>query len=166
MRPKARREGLIVQQVDEETIVYDEERDRVHCLNALAAAVWQRSDGRRDVEGLARRVGQDLGAAVEVEAVHLALGKLHKAKLVDTAAPGRSTAVGRRAALRRLGTAALVPIVSTIVAPRASEAATLVADGGCCSNAQECASRHCVAMTSANCPGTICPGANPKCCVP
>jgi hypothetical protein len=161
MKPRARRDGLIVQQVDDETVVYDEERDRVHCLNRVAAAVWERCDGRLDLAGIRSRVARDLDAPLEADAVRLALEKLAKAKLLATPAPVATTA-GRRAALRRLGTAALVPIVSTIVAPDARAANTQAQSGECCDTAGDCVSGRCVSSNSSNC-GIRCPPGR-KCC--
>jgi hypothetical protein len=53
MNPRARRNGLLSEQLDDEWIVYDPERDRGHCLNRTAALVWQHADGERTVGDLA-----------------------------------------------------------------------------------------------------------------
>ncbi|HJZ82776.1 MAG TPA: PqqD family peptide modification chaperone [Pyrinomonadaceae bacterium] len=44
--PRARSENLVIRELDDETLVYDMERDEAHCLNQTAALVWQRCDGR------------------------------------------------------------------------------------------------------------------------
>ena len=41
MLPVRRAEGLIVQEVAEETVVYDQKGHRAHCLNKTAALVWR-----------------------------------------------------------------------------------------------------------------------------
>jgi len=40
-RPRKRRDGLVVQELPEETLVYDLERHKAHCLEAASAAVWE-----------------------------------------------------------------------------------------------------------------------------
>ena len=47
--PLARREAIITKEVDGELLVYDVARDKAHCLNATAAAIWQLCDGRTSV---------------------------------------------------------------------------------------------------------------------
>ena len=40
--PAAREEGLIIQEMADEVLVYDRERYKAHCLNQTAALVWRR----------------------------------------------------------------------------------------------------------------------------
>ena len=47
--PAARTSGLVVRELAEETLVYDEERHRAHCLNRTAALVWRHCDGKTPV---------------------------------------------------------------------------------------------------------------------
>ena len=44
--PQARKDGLIIKALTDEVVVYDLERHEVHCLNRVAALVWQHCDGR------------------------------------------------------------------------------------------------------------------------
>ena len=53
--PQARQEGLIVQELSEEVLVYDQQRHQAHCLNQTAAVVWRQCDGRRGAQEVARR---------------------------------------------------------------------------------------------------------------
>jgi coenzyme PQQ synthesis protein D (PqqD) len=43
--PLARSDGLIVQELDGELLVYDLERHRAHRLSETAAFVWRRCEG-------------------------------------------------------------------------------------------------------------------------
>ena len=54
--PKKRKEGIIVKELPDEVLVYDLDRDKAHCLNHSAAAVWERCDGRTTVAEIARAV--------------------------------------------------------------------------------------------------------------
>src|SRR2546422_8935483 len=60
-RPRQRRDGLVVQELPEETLVYDLERHKAHCLEAVAAAVWEACDGHRTVEQIAARAAKRIG---------------------------------------------------------------------------------------------------------
>ena len=116
-RPTARRAGLVVKQVGDETLVYDLAEHRAHSVNQVAAAVWRRCDGTRD----AAEIGADLraeGVLVSEEAVRYAVGELGHAKLFTT--PVGRDALTRRQLMRHLGAGAAValPVVVTIVAPR------------------------------------------------
>ena len=53
MLPCRREKDLIVRQLSDETLVYDLKRDKAHCLNPTAAAVWRHCDGRTSVSQLA-----------------------------------------------------------------------------------------------------------------
>ncbi|PYS79821.1 MAG: hypothetical protein DMF70_12375, partial [Acidobacteria bacterium] len=57
-KPLARKEGLVIQELPDEVLVYDLDRDRAHCLNETAAFVWQRCDGRTSTVEIARSLGQ------------------------------------------------------------------------------------------------------------
>jgi len=39
--PRARKDGLVIKELVNETLVYDLERDEAHCLNQTAALVWK-----------------------------------------------------------------------------------------------------------------------------
>jgi hypothetical protein len=136
--PQARRDGLVVQDLPDEVLVYDTERHTAHCLNRTAAAVWQQCDGQTSVGELTRRLGREgVGPGAE-QAVWTALEQLGRAHLLVERihAPEPGGRFSRREALRLLGVAAVaVPLVTTISAPRASEAASL---GGPCVTNSEC----------------------------
>ncbi len=132
MRPRARRDGLVVERLDGETLVYDLARHRAYCLNPTASVVWDACDGRATQEQIARRVSEALGLPADAALVELALAGLDRARLLERGcAPLRSKAarLTRREAVRRLGlAAAAVPMVAGIVAPAAAQAATCLID--------------------------------------
>lgn len=55
--PKARSKALITKEVDGELLVYDRTRDKAHCLNESAAAIWKLCDGRTTPAEIARKLG-------------------------------------------------------------------------------------------------------------
>lgn len=125
--PAARESKLLVRELAEEVLVYDEEGHRAHCLNRTAALVWKNCDGRTPVARIAERVGAQLSAHVPEDVVWLALGQLNEFDLLSTVEARAATTpnlMSRRKMLRRLGLAAAVtlPLITSVVSPTAAEA--------------------------------------------
>ena len=59
--PAARQAGLVVRELPGETLVYDLENNKAHCLNGTAALVWRRCDGQTTVAELAQTLHEELG---------------------------------------------------------------------------------------------------------
>ena len=140
--PVAREQGLIVEELTaEEVLVYDRERHKAHCLNHTAALVWRRCDGLTTVSEMAGLLEIELKMPVDDEIVWMALDQLGKSHLLDDRAtrPAGKVRMYRREVIKRLGWAAAValPLVSTILAPRAVEAVTC-AVGSPCSTPTNC----------------------------
>ena len=146
--PRARQDGLVVEQVDEELLIYDLERDRAHSLNATAARVFRHCDGERDAAALAARLSDEAGESVDEELVRAALGRLSDARLLEEPVARTSPQErgwSRREALRKLGYAGAaglaLPVVKSIVAPTPAEAqvsACLGAGAVCGTALNEC----------------------------
>lgn len=145
--PEARHDGLIVQELADEVLIYDEQQHKAHCLNQTAAVVWQQCDGKRDISDIARRASAALGAAVGEEMVWLAVDELGKRQLLKEQLELGTPGTSRREMMRRLGVGAAValPLVVSIVAPRAADAANLLPPGSPCSSPAECQSGLCSA---------------------
>jgi hypothetical protein len=125
-QPKSRQEGLLIDHVGDETIVYDEERQQAHSLNRPAAIVWQASDGEHTVEQLATVVGETLGVDADNSVVEYALDELARVHLLEEGDGGPS--MTRRDAVRRMslaGAAAVaIPVILSMAAPTAAMAAS------------------------------------------
>ena len=151
--PRARREGLLVQELPDELLVYDLNRQKAHCLNRTAAFVWNRCDGKISVEQLVRILTEETKAPVDHAVVWMAFDQLSKAHLLKGRTrtwPGASK-ISRRELIRRVGTAAAValPIVSSIIVPEAVQAATCLPSGQSCTSSAQCCSSICTAGTCA-----------------
>src|SRR5688500_15534037 len=81
--PRARRDGLIVQKLAGETLVYDTERDKAHCLPPALAAIWERCDGRSDTATIAGSLPRRVGGPIAPELVEVALHRLSRARLLE-----------------------------------------------------------------------------------
>lgn len=120
--PRAKRSKLVVRELADETLVYDVEGHRAHCLNRTAALVWGLCDGRNTVPRIAEELGERLSARVPDEVVRLALEQLADRELLapcDARPLTAASPVSRRALMRRLGLAAAValPLVTSIISP-------------------------------------------------
>ena len=61
MLPQARTVQLTVEELAEETLLFDHQRGKAHCLNGTARFIWSHCDGRTSLPQLARLVEQHLG---------------------------------------------------------------------------------------------------------
>ena len=124
--PVARDEGLLVEHVGDETVVFDADTKEAHCLSPLAAAVFNHCDGRTSVDELAGLASERLGEQVDAERVMDALAQLEERDLMEPRAPSE---IGhtRRTMFRKTavvgGAIAATPLITSILAP-ASYAAT------------------------------------------
>ncbi len=157
LTPKARKDELIVKELANELLVYDEKNQKAHCLNQTAALVWKSCDGRSDIPRITRRLAKSLGIPVLQESVQLAIRQLAESHLLEI--PKSELALlprtSRREVVRRLGIAAIsVPIVTSLLAPAAVQAASCVPLGGSCTSTSQC------------CPGPsiACAGPGPLTC--
>lgn len=133
--PAARRSKLLVRELAEETVVYDEETHRAHCLNRTAALIWKNCDGETAIPEIAVRVGESLSSSVPEGVVLLALSQLAERDLLasDEAGHVPSNLISRRVMLRRVGVAAALtlPLVTTIVAPTPAQAQSPCTETSC-----------------------------------
>src|SRR5919202_5011479 len=81
--PRAREDGLVVERVGEELLVYDLDRDRVHCLNETAGFVFERCDGEHSVAQLGELLSETYGHQVGGDVVRLTLTRLSDAHLLE-----------------------------------------------------------------------------------
>lgn len=142
--PELRKHGLVVDDLPDEVLVYDLDSHQAHCLNRTAALVWRCCDGKTSPGEIARRLTAELDTPFSPDLVLLALDQLEKQHLLiqATALPAQFAVLSRRQMVRRLGlaTAIAVPLVTSIVAPTAVEAATCQLSGNPCVPSKLCCS--------------------------
>lgn len=145
--PKARQRSLVVQELAEELLVYDQERFKAHCLNRTAALVWKHCDGNKTTKDIAVALEREAGSPVAEEVVWLAIGQLGKSHLLveDVTLAKEQAGISRREVIRRVGIAAAValPVVTSIVAPKAAQAANCRTAGQSCGTGAQCCSGIC-----------------------
>lgn len=148
--PRARIDRLVISELDDETLIYDLERDEALCLNQTAALVWKRCNGKTTIGEVAGLLQDQLRAPVDVDIVWLALKQLQRFHLIEK---GAGSVVGlppvsRRTLLLKYAPAALaLPVIMSITAPTPAQAASCSAGSaveGCpCSSNSDCASSNC-----------------------
>ncbi|MDX1562662.1 MAG: PqqD family peptide modification chaperone [Gammaproteobacteria bacterium] len=141
---------MIVRELGGETLVYDCDRDRAICLNAAAAAIWQRCDGATSPEAIAEALSADLAAEIDASVVWIAIHELDENDLIDGPfeLPANFDAEHeRRRVLKMLaaGVAAALPVISAIVVPTPAQAQSCLPMGFICSSNSQCCSGLCLA---------------------
>ena len=124
--PKTRSTRLFVQQLPNELVVYDVERNEVHCLNGIAARVWELCDGKSTVAEIAQLIGTDLEPQAAETLVWMALDQFSENHLLEEAVANPPTLYRladmsrRQMVLRAALVVALLPMVDSIIAPPAA----------------------------------------------
>ena len=144
--PIARKSSLIVKELPTETLVYDLETDKAHCLNETVARVWKNCDGNRDVAELRALMEKETKLPVPEDMVWLALDQLEKFKLLE-GAPAKSfsfSGMNRREVVKRIGISALaLPLIISIVAPTAKAQASVCRQEPAVTIPNHCQSNNC-----------------------
>jgi hypothetical protein len=129
--PEARTDNLVIRELDDETLVYDMERDEAHCLNQTAALVWRHCDGKTTAMRAARALSKDLDSSVDADLIWLAVKQLQRFHLVEGAK--KSPSVSRRDLVLKYAPVALaLPVIMSISAPTPAQGASCVPSGGLC----------------------------------
>ncbi len=152
--PRARKDGLVIKELPNETLVYDLERDEAHCLNQTAALVWKCCDGKTTVAKMTGSLQEQLDTSVNADVVWLAIKQLQRFHLVESydGETVGTPSVSRRNLVLKYAPAALVlPLIMSISAPTAAQAATSPCaapnnrpDGCPCTANAECTSGDCI----------------------
>ncbi len=159
LMPRARQDELVVEELQDETLVYDLKRHKARCLNRTAALVWQHCDGQTSVADVAALLEEQLATPADEAVVWMALDRLDRAHLLSESVtlPADRAHYSRREVLRTLRRAAaisLLPVVASIVAPRAAAAASCISLSAC------------ITSTQPNCTGLPICGSSTNCCKP
>jgi hypothetical protein len=127
--PQARKEGLLIEMLPDEVLVYDLDRKKAHCLNQTAGLIWNHCDGQTSVEEMAIVLQKHSEHKIEEDVVWFGLRQLHKASLMEgpLESPDGRVRISRRELVKRIGLAVSIPLVATIVAPTASAALSCAA---------------------------------------
>ena len=129
--PRSRTDKLVIRELDDETLVYDTERDKAHCLNQTAALVWAQCDGKTTAAQAAHSLQGKLDASVDTDLVWLAVKQLQRFHLVES--NEKSPSVSRRALVLKYAPAALaLPVIMSISPPTPAGTISCTPGGSLC----------------------------------
>lgn len=130
--PRARNSGLVIQELENEVLIYDLDNDSAHCLNDTAAAVWRACDGHRQIKEITSFVKTQLKNDITEDVVLLALKRLEEHNLLEQKFDYVPGGVSRREAVRRIGIASMValPVIASLSVPKSVFAANSCACQG------------------------------------
>lgn len=126
-----------MEEIGDELLVFDVDRQVAHSLNGVATLVWRACDGSRDAGGIAAACELDL------DVVELTLAELANIDVLVDGQP-EERVVSRRQVLRRgvLTGAAIgvaLPVIRSVTAPSAALAAgSTLTCGSACTGAAAC----------------------------
>lgn len=155
----ARKEGLVIQEMPDEVLVFDLETNKAHCLNETAAFVWKACDGKNSVADITKLFGNQSGTSVPEDLVWLALDQLKEKNLIENTAEivVDYNGMSRREVIRKVGLASVValPLISSLVAPTA-----VIAQTSCTSNSRSngCPCESNIQCRSGFCVNNVCSG--------
>lgn len=117
--PMARQNGLVVQEMPDEVLVYDLDTNKAHCLNQSAALVWKSCDGSNSVADIVKQFESNGGGKVTEDFVWLAIDQLNENGLLSNNVAPRFAGQSRRQVLKTIGLASMValPVIASLVAP-------------------------------------------------
>lgn len=171
--PLSRSENIVVQEFNDETIVWDLISNRVLCLNHTSSEVWKECDGKNDVAMIAVNLSKKLKTNVSEELVWLSLEGLAKSHLLAKELNNKSPFLNipRRDAIRQVGLASIIalPLISSVIMPNAVSAQS----GPSCATDTDCAVGECCDTVNAVCvpagsDGCACTGCfecDSRCCM-
>lgn len=148
--PMARQNGLVVQEMPDEVLVYDLDTNKAHCLNNSAALIWRACDGNNSVADIVRQFESNGAGKVTEDFVWLAIDQLNENNLLEGKVAPRFAGQSRRQVLKTIGLASMVaiPVIASLVAPQnalgsVSCACTDVGQMTQCQMATGCPSQTC-----------------------
>ena len=109
-KPVARQDGLVIQEMPDEILVFDLESNKAHCLNQTAAFVWKSCDGKNSVTEIARLFGDESGKPVQEDLIWLAIDQLNDNNLLAESLKADFKNQTRRDVIKKIGLAAVIAL--------------------------------------------------------
>ena len=126
INPRSRKDGIVVQEMNGEVLIYDLNTDKAFCLNETSSLVWKACDGTRSIPELSEHLSRVLNSPANEDLIWLALAQLKKDQLLEEIPSEIEgvTGVTRREMIKRagMGTVIALPIVASFMVPNAVHA--------------------------------------------
>ena len=134
--PIARKNGMVIQEMPEEVLVYDLDTNKAHCLNQTAAFIWKSCDGNNSVSDIADLFENESGNKINEDLIWLAIDQLSDKDLLEVEYTTKFKGQSRREVIKKIGLATVValPLVASLTAPT-----SVFASSSCmCQNDSDC----------------------------
>lgn len=173
--PLSRKANIVIQEFENEVLIYDLKINKAFCLNETSHLVWQLCNGINSIADINRKLRKKLNINYSEELIWLALDQLKKNNLLENSSEIEINFGGlsRREAIRKVGLSSVIalPIIAAIVAPTAIHAQScggLLAPGAMQSfnditGGVSCNCQSCMPTCPACCV-TVFTNCDPKCC--
>ncbi len=117
--PIARKNGLVLQEMPDELLVYDLDTNKAHCLNQTSAFVWKACDGNNSVSDISNLYGNYAGDSVPEDLIWLAINQLSENNLLENKIASKLNGQTRRELIKKIGLASVIalPLVASLAAP-------------------------------------------------
>lgn len=148
-KPISRKSNIVVQDLENEVLIYDLTINKAFCLNQTSRLVFELCDGTRTVADISDEISKRLKTLVSEDFIYLALDELKKNNLLENneELTDHFAGMSRREIVKRVGLASMValPLISAVIAPSAAMAASggNLAIGATCTTNSDCLSGNC-----------------------
>lgn len=149
--PIARNSNVVVQNLNNEVLIYDLATNKVYNLNETSSLIYNACDGKTSFAELNKKHN------FTDELIFLALDQLKKENLVEQLEEYKSpfSGMSRREVIRKIGLSSLIalPVITSLVAPRAAEAQSNCPSISPCNNAVTIPTGCPCSLNCSNCAG-------------
>lgn len=123
--PAPRNTDILVQPTSQEVLIYDLETNKAYCLNETSVNIFNACSEQRSFSYLRDKYNYS------DDLIFLALDELKKYNLIEENYQSKFNTIDRRNAIKKIGLSTMVaiPIITSIVAPQAIQAASCEPDG-------------------------------------
>lgn len=110
------RQNLLVQELTDEVLIYDQATNKSYCLNETAKTVFNACDGEHSVADV----------SLPKDMIYFSLDELKRQNLIETDYVSPFDGISRREVIKKVGLASMValPVITGLLAPQASQAAS------------------------------------------
>lgn len=136
--PCCRKDDIVMQNLDEEILIYDLKTNKAFCLNKTSALVWRECDGTKSLSEISEKLSIQFNTQINQGLIWLALEQLKKENLIESevSLPSEYKGKSRREIIKQIGFSAAIvfPMISSLVAPHPINAASTACTAGAAPN--------------------------------
>ncbi len=119
--PKARQENLVIQELENEILIYDIKSNKCFCLNESLKLIWHLCDGKNSANEISNLMSQNFRTIVSENFILLGLRELYREDLLEKEGDLEFSFLksSRRELIKNIGFASIItlPIISSVVVP-------------------------------------------------